>query len=174
MFRSMMVPPWGGAKASYWLIPAPPLAGTLQTGYPRVQDSSQDKERNVQPRTATCLATSEHASQPRWDPRLPHVQWLRSPPPEREGSGATMCTIASDPLGELRCATCPEASDPASLRGGLRDPVMPVIPYGPHASNMKKSLAGLPVQQGSLVPNAHVHVSRHLTSRPSCACKTCG
>jgi hypothetical protein len=80
MFRSMMVPPWGGAKASYWLIPAPPLAGTLQTGYPRVQDSSQDKERNVQPRTATCLATSEHASQPRWDPRLPHVQWLRSPP----------------------------------------------------------------------------------------------
>jgi hypothetical protein len=96
------------------------------------------------------------------------------PPPEREGSGATMCTIASDPLGELRCATCPEASDPASLRGGLRAPVMPVIPYGPHASNMKKSLAGLPVQQGSLVPNAHMHISRHLTSRPSCACKTCG
>jgi hypothetical protein len=36
MFRSIMVPPWGGAEASYWLIPAPPLAGTLQTGYPRV------------------------------------------------------------------------------------------------------------------------------------------
>jgi hypothetical protein len=124
--------------------------------------------RHVSRNIGTCLPT-EVGSEAAKCPVAPEP-----PPPEREGSGATMCTIASDPLGELRCATCPEASDPASLRGGLRDPVMPVIPYGPHASNMKKSLAGLPVQQGSLVPNAHVHVSRHLTSRPSCACKTCG
>jgi hypothetical protein len=27
IFRSMMAPPWGGAEASSWLVPAPPLAG---------------------------------------------------------------------------------------------------------------------------------------------------
>jgi hypothetical protein len=51
-------------------------------------------------------------------------------------------------------------SDPASLRGGLRAATHPMPPYGPRASNIKNSLASLPVRLGLRVPNAHVYVSK--------------
>jgi hypothetical protein len=54
---------------------------------------------------------------------------------------------------------CPAASNPASLQGGLWAATHPVVPCGPQASNIKKILAGLPVQIGSYVPNSRVHVS---------------
>jgi hypothetical protein len=55
---------------------------------------------------------------------------------------------------------CPMALDPATLRGGLRATTRPVVPYGLRASSMKKSLAGLPVQKSSRVPNTRVHISK--------------
>jgi hypothetical protein len=36
----------------------------------------------------------------------------------------------------------------------------PAGPYGPQASSIKKSLAGVLVQLGKHVPNARVHVSK--------------
>jgi hypothetical protein len=36
----------------------------------------------------------------------------------------------------------------------------PVVSCGPRALNIKKSLAGLPVQLDSYISNAHVHVSK--------------
>jgi hypothetical protein len=46
---------------------------TLQTRYPRIQASSQDKERDMQPRFTTYPATLGPASHARWAPRRPHV-----------------------------------------------------------------------------------------------------
>jgi hypothetical protein len=59
--------------------------GTLQTGYRRLQASSQDKEGGVQPRAVMYPAAPKSASQLRWAPRLPRVQRLRSPPPWYRG-----------------------------------------------------------------------------------------
>jgi hypothetical protein len=139
--------------------------GTLQTGYPLVQASSQDKERGMQPRSVTCPAAPEPASQPRWALRLPCVQRLWSAP---------LIGRALEPpcVPWHRRATCPMASDPASLQGGLRATTRLVVPSGPWASIMKKGLVGWPVQQGSPVPNACMHVSKRLTSESSWVCKT--
>jgi hypothetical protein len=133
--------------------------GTLQTGYPHIQASSQDKEQGVQPRTAICPTTPELTYQPRWAPRLPHVQWLRSPP-DREVSDAATCTIAPDPLGGLRCATCPMAPDPTSLRGGLRAPATLAVPCGSWNSKMRKSLSCLPDEDintsATIIPSVEI------------------
>jgi hypothetical protein len=59
--------------------------GTLQTGYPYVQASSQDKARGVQPHAAMCPTASDPASQPRWGLRLPRVQHLQNLPPSQGG-----------------------------------------------------------------------------------------
>jgi hypothetical protein len=72
-----------------------------------------------------------------------------------KGSGAAMCTVALDPLGGFRSATCPTALNPASLLGGLRATTRPVVPCGTRASSIKKSLADLPVQLGQHVHNTH-------------------
>jgi hypothetical protein len=105
--------------------------------------------------------------------------------PDREGSDTTTCNMAPDPLGGLRHATCPMTPDPASLWGGLRAATCPMVPYGLWASSMKKSLAGLPAQQGSPIPNACMHVSKAPDVRAitglqdvwagtiNYACKTC-
>jgi hypothetical protein len=69
-----------------------------------------------------------------------------------------MCTLAPDPLGGLRSAVCPVALDHTSLLGGLRATTRPAVPYGPRASSIKKSLAGLPVQLDLHVHNARTHV----------------
>jgi hypothetical protein len=37
---------------------------------------------------------------------------------------------------------------------------MPMSPYGPRVSSIKKSLAGLYVQLGTHVPNTRAHVSK--------------
>jgi hypothetical protein len=79
--------------------------------------------------------------------------------PDREGSGAAMSTMALNPLGGLQGTTCPITPDPASLLGGLWVATRPTVPCGPQASSIKKSLAGLPVLQGSPVPNTRAHVS---------------
>jgi hypothetical protein len=113
----------------------------------------------VQPRTAICPTTPELTYQPRWAPRLPHVQWLRSPP-DREVSDAATCTIAPDPLGGLRCATCPMAPDPASLRGGLRAPATLAVPCGSWNSKMRKSLSCLPDEDintsATIIPSVEI------------------
>jgi hypothetical protein len=94
--------------------------------------------------------------------------------------------VVPDPLGGLQCTACPAALDPASLQGGLLATTCHVVPYGPRASNIKKRLVGLPVQLGSHVPIAHVHVSKAsdvgaimgLQDVRTCivfhGCKTCG
>jgi hypothetical protein len=103
------------------------------------------------------------------------TSYLEAPRPYREGSGTAACTMALDPLGELQCTTCHVALDPTSLRGGLWAPTMHALPCGPWASSTKKSLLGLPVWQGSPVPNTHTHTfSRCLMSEPSWPCTTCG
>jgi hypothetical protein len=85
---------------------------------------------------------------------------------DRKGSDAAMCIVIPDPLGGLRCATCPMALNPASLLGGLRATTRPSVPYGPRISDTKKRLAGLPVQLGSYVPNAHAHISKAPDVKP--------
>jgi hypothetical protein len=92
---------------------------------------------------------------------------------------------APDPLGGLWCAVCPVAPDPTSMLGELQAATRHAVPCGPRASNTKKSLAGLPVQLGSHVPNARMHVSKMPDVRTiigmqdlwACstfnACKTC-
>jgi hypothetical protein len=47
--------------------------GTLQARYPRIQDSSQGKEKGVHLRTATCPAAPDPASLPRWALVLPRA-----------------------------------------------------------------------------------------------------
>jgi hypothetical protein len=75
--------------------------------------------------------------------------------PDRKGFDAAMCIVAPNMLRGLWCTMYPMVSDPNSLRGGLRAATHPMVPCGPRASNIKKSLASLPVQLGSHVPNAH-------------------
>jgi hypothetical protein len=80
--------------------------------------------------------------------------------PDKKVSGTAMCTVALDPLGGLRCVTCPAVSDPASLQRGPQDATRPTVPSGPRASNIKKSLASLSMQSGSYVLNVRAHVSK--------------
>jgi hypothetical protein len=65
--------------------------------------------------------------------------------PDREGSDAATCTVVLNP---------------ASLSGGLQAVTRPAVPCASRASSMKKSLAGLSVQQGTPVSNARAHVSK--------------
>jgi hypothetical protein len=56
--------------------------------------------------------------------------------PDREGSGAAMCTMAPNSLRGLQSVMYPMAPDPTSLLGGgggLRATMRPTIPYGPLA-----------------------------------------
>jgi hypothetical protein len=93
--------------------------------------------------------------------------------PDEKGSGATTCTVAPDPLGGLRCATCPVAPHPASLPGGLRAATCPIVSCGLWVTSIKKRLAGLTVQLGPHVPNARTYVSKTPDVRAILACKTC-
>jgi hypothetical protein len=73
-----------------------------------------------------------------------------------------MCTVALDPASLQGRAPAPPCvlwlqTLPPS-REGSDVAVHPVVPCGPHASSIKKSLVGMPVQLGSCVFKAHAHV----------------
>jgi hypothetical protein len=102
-------------------------------------------------------------------------------------SGA--CTHMSSSTGPCpsaevgsRAATCSAAPDPTSLLGGIRATTRPTVLCGSRASNIKKSLAGLPVQQSAHVSNACMHISKapdvriimDLQDVWGNACKMCG
>jgi hypothetical protein len=96
------------------------VVDTLQTGYPRVQASSQDKGQDVRPRVATCPIVLDQATLLGWAPPLPRVLRLRTPPLNTEGlrhchmshgSGSGLASTVDS--GAAVCRTTP---DPASLR----------------------------------------------------------
>jgi hypothetical protein len=58
------------------------LVGTLQIGYPFIQVSSQDKQQDVYPHSATCPTAPDLASRLKWAPALPRVLWLRTLSPD--------------------------------------------------------------------------------------------
>jgi hypothetical protein len=80
---------------------------------------------------------------------------------------ASLLRRAPTSLHVLRLRTrppCWEGSDLATR---------PVVPCGPRASNIKKSLVDLPMQLGLHVPNVRAHVSNAPNIGPSLTCKTC-
>jgi hypothetical protein len=81
----------------------------------------------------------------------------------REGSGVPcvmQLRIMPPCKGGLRSVACLTAPDLAFLTEGLRcHHHMPYSFLCAAASNIKKSLTGLPVQLGSHVPNAHAYIS---------------
>jgi hypothetical protein len=62
--KEMLAPPTGFV-ASPEVSPGVTV-GTLQTGYPNIQASSQDKGYDVHPRTATHPTAPDHATPLRW------------------------------------------------------------------------------------------------------------
>jgi hypothetical protein len=96
--------------------------------------------------TATCPIAPNLASRLRWAPTLPCVIWLRISPPTEVGTDTATCPMALELTFRLRCA-------PALPR-------VPRVPMGHELQNIKKSLAGLPVQLGTHVSNARAHVSK--------------
>jgi hypothetical protein len=93
---------------------------------------------------ATCPMALDLANRLRWTVALPHVLWFRIPPPGRCGLRRCHMSYGSKPL--------------LSAEVGSSATMCPTGPYGPRASSIKKSLAGLPVQLDMHVPNAHTHV----------------
>jgi hypothetical protein len=116
--------------------------GTLQIGYPHIQASSEDKEQNVRPRAATCLAAPNPASLPRWVLTLPRVLRLWTSAryrgglrrchvshgpgphqPTQEGFGAAMCPmapgLASLPRRALTLSRVTWLQTPRPYGGGL-------------------------------------------------------
>jgi hypothetical protein len=73
------VGPTSGFVASPEVDPGATV-GTLQTGYPYIQASSQDKLWSMHPHTATCPTAPDLTSQLRWAPMLPRVIWLQTSP----------------------------------------------------------------------------------------------
>jgi hypothetical protein len=93
--------------------------GTLQTGYPYVQASRQDKEQGMHRRVATCPTALDPASPPRWAPALPHALQLWTLPPYR--GGLWCCHVPYGSKAHLAAeagfgaATCPVAPNLAIL-----------------------------------------------------------
>jgi hypothetical protein len=113
------------------------VVGTLQTRYPYIQLSSQDKLQDVYQHTVTCHTALDLASQLRWAPTLPRVLWLQTSPLDchvsngsgprlsaEVGSGTATCPMALDLASWLRwapslpCVLCLRTSPPSW--GGLR------------------------------------------------------
>jgi hypothetical protein len=96
--------------------------------------------------------TSRH----RWAPALPCILWLWTSPPGRGG---------------LRCYQISYGSGPhLPVEVGFGAATYPMVPCGPRASGIKKSLAVLLVQLGTHLPNARAQVS-NASDRTR---KTCG
>jgi hypothetical protein len=74
---------------------------TLQTEYPRMQASSQEKEWGVQPCATTCPTAPEPASLVRRAPTPPRVSWLQT---RGEGFGAphVLYLRILPPCGEVK------------------------------------------------------------------------
>jgi hypothetical protein len=82
----------------------------------------------------------------------------------RDGSGATMCTMALYPASLLGSALVPPCFPwlwtlPPCWEGSGAA-TRPVVPYGPWASSIKKSLASLPMKLGSCVSKARMRDSK--------------
>jgi hypothetical protein len=124
--------------------------------------------------------------------------------PTKVGSGAATCTVAPDPASLIVRASAPSrvswlrtcGEDSGALRV-LRLRILPpyqegsgavtchTVSCGPHASNIKKSLACLPVQLNTHVFNTRTHIFKTSDIRAimglqdvwTCctikACKTC-
>jgi hypothetical protein len=71
-----------------------PTVGALRTGYPHIQASSQDKEQDMHPRTATYPVAPDLASLLRWPPTLPRVPRPWTSPPYR--GGLRRCTNVTE------------------------------------------------------------------------------
>jgi hypothetical protein len=121
--------------------------GTMQTGYPCIQTSSQDKEQGVHPRTAMCSVAPDltpcrrglrccHVSCSS-GPHLPiEVSLLCVPrpwssPPCRGGLQRCHMSCSSGPLLPAKegsgATVCPTAPDLASLLGWA--PALPCAPW---------------------------------------------
>jgi hypothetical protein len=120
---------------------------------------------------AMCPMTSDLTSRLRWAPTLPRVLWLRTSPPG---------------WGGLRCCQVSYSSGPRlPVEVGFGAVTNHVAPCGPWASSIKKSLAVIPMQLGTYVPNARAQVFKALDIRVIMglqdvragsavnACKTC-
>jgi hypothetical protein len=114
--------------------------------------------------SATCHTAPNLASLPRLALALPRVIRLRTSPLDSGGLRRCHVPYGSEPhlLTKVGSGivTCPMTLDPASLLAGLQVTTCHAVPYGPRASSIKKILAGLPLQLGLHVPNAHVHISK--------------
>jgi hypothetical protein len=109
--------------------------------------------------------------------------------PAREGSDVTMWIVAPDPASLLGRAPVPPRvpllRNLPPFQEGSGAVTHHAVPCGPRASRIKKSLADLPMQLGSWVSKAHMHVSKVADARAimglqdmragdiSNACKTC-
>jgi hypothetical protein len=130
---------------------------------------------------ATCPMTLDLTSQLRWAPALPHVLWLQTSPltrgelwcchmsydsgprlPDEVGSSAAVCPIALDLTYRLRWTlTLPHIlwlrTSPPDW-GGLRRCHVSHDSLWATCFKHKESLADLPMQLGTHVPNARAHV----------------
>jgi hypothetical protein len=159
---------------------------TLQTGYPRIQASSQDKEQGVHPRAATYHVALDHTSLQRWALALPRVLRPQTLPLCRGGLRHFNVSRGLRPrlLGVLRrchvspsseprfpvevgsgASTCPMAPGSASLRG--RAPVLSHL-YGScrlWKTGIRKGLAALGTQLSLHVSKVRSHVTKASTRR---------
>jgi hypothetical protein len=73
--------------------------------------------------------------------------------PDKKGSSAATCTVATDPLGGLRCTTCPAALDRASLiRRALALPHVPWLWTHWEGSGVPRVLRLWILREGSWLP----------------------
>jgi hypothetical protein len=128
-----------------WLWTSPPSWGRLwccQVSY----DSGPRLQAEVDTDAITCPMAPDITSRLGWTPVLPRVIWLWISPLGRGGLWCCHVSYGSGP------------HLPAEMGYGAA--TCPVGPYEPRASSIKKSLTCLPVQLGTHVPNAHMHVSK--------------
>jgi hypothetical protein len=130
---------------------------------------------------AMCLVGPDAALLIGRYPVPPRVSCLRTPPPCKGGLRCTTCPTDLDhaslqgraPVCHVSCSSgyclpVGEGSDlprvlrlrilPSYREGSGAATACPVVPCGLRGSNIKKSLACLPVRLGPRVPNAQTHV----------------
>jgi hypothetical protein len=146
--------------------------GTLQTGYPRIQASSQDKRQGVHPRTATCPASLDQASLLKRAPMLPCVSWLQTSPLRLGGVRCCHASHGSRPHSALEvgsgAAACSMAPDLTSLPKGA--PVLPHVHVTLWVIGIKKGLAALGVQRGLQVTKLCPYVTEAPARRAGRRC----
>jgi hypothetical protein len=93
-----------------------------------------------------CPMALDLTSRLKWAPALPRVLYLRTSPPNRGGLRRCHVSYGSGP------------HIPVEVVSGAS--MCPAGPYGPRVSSINKSIAGLPMQLDTHVPNTRVHVSK--------------